>query len=384
MDIAAYLVTAVLVEGRSAREVAAAHGVSKSWVYELLTRYRQGGEAGLAARSRRPKRSPTRIWDRFEDDIVRLRKEFVELGVDAGAETIRVHLARRYPDTPVPSISTIWRVLKAKGFVTPEPHKRPRSSYLRFTAELPNERWQMDVTHLTLADGTEVEILNVIDDHSRLCVASVARPVTRAIDVVTTFHQAAARYGYPASVLSDNGAIFTAEARHGVCVMESELLALGIRFTHSRAYHPQTCGKVERFHQTLKRYLAAHDPADTIPALQAQLDWFADYYNNVRPHRALDRRTPAAAFATRSKARPATTPLTVPPHCRIRQDKVSAGNITLRYRSRLYHVAVGRRHERTRVLILVADRDVRILTLDGQLIRRLTLNPERAYQPLTP
>ena len=213
------------------------------------------------------------------------------------------------------------------------------------------------VTHLTLADGTEVEILNVIDDHSRLCVASVARPVTRAIDVVTTFH-AAARYGYPASVLSDNGAIFTAD-RHGVCVMESELLALGIRFTHSRAYHP-------------------------IPALQAQLDWFADYYNNVRPHRALDRRTPAAAFATRSKARPATTPLTVPPHCRIRQDKVSAGNITLRYRSRLYHVAVGRRHERTRVLILVADRDVRILTHDGQLIRRLTLNPERAYQPLTP
>lgn len=382
--MAAYLVTAVLVEGRSAREVAAAHGVSKTWVYELLARYRQDGEAGLAARSRRPKRSPTRIWDRFEDDIVRLRKEFVELGVDAGAETIRVHLARRYPDTPVPSISTIWRMLKAKGFVTPEPHKRPRSSYQRFNAELPNQRWQMDVTHLTLAEGSEVEILNVIDDHSRLCVASVARPVTKAIDVVTTFHHAAARYGYPASVLSDNGAIFTAEARHGVCIMESELLALGIRFTHSRAYHPQTCGKVERFHQTLKRYLAAHDPANTIPALQAQLDWFADYYNTVRPHRALDRRTPAAAYATRSKARPATTPLTVPPHCRIRQDKVSAGNITLRYRSRLYHVAVGRRHERTRVLILVADRDVRILTLDGQLIRRLTLDPQRAYQPLTP
>ena len=283
MDMAAYLVTAVLVERRSAREVAAAHGVSKSWVYELLARYRQDGEAGLVPRSRRPQRSPTRVWDRFEEEIVRLRKELVELGVDAGAETIRVHLARRHRRSAIPSTSTIWRVLKANGFVTPQPHKRPRSSYVRFNADLPNERWQMDVTHVTLASGAEVEILNIIDDHSRLCVASVARSVTKAIDVVTTFHQAATRYGYPASVLSDNGAIFTAEARHGVCVMESELLALGIRFTHSRAYHPQTCGKVERFHQTLKRYLAARDPAGTIPALQAQLDWFSDYYNTIRP-----------------------------------------------------------------------------------------------------
>lgn len=381
--MAAYLVTAVLVEGRSAREVAAAHGVSKSWVYELLARYRQDGQAGLAPRSRRPHRSPTRVWDRFEEEIVRLRKELVELGVDAGAETIRVHLARRHRRS-VPSTATIWRVVKANGFVAPQPHKRPKSSYVRFTAELPNERWQMDVTHVTLAGGAEVEILNVIDDHSRLCVASVARRVTKAIDVVTTFHQAAARYGYPAAVLSDNGAIFTAEARHGVCVMESELLALGIRFTHSRAYHPQTCGKVERFHQTLKRYLAARDRATTIPELQAQLDWFIDYYNAIRPHRALGRKTPAAAFRARSKARPATTPLATPPHCRIRQDRVSAGNITLRYRSRLYHVAVGRRHERARVLILVAERDVRILTLAGQLIRQLTLDPKRPYQPLSP
>lgn len=135
MDMAAYLVTAVLVEGRSAREVAAAHGVSKSWVYELLARYRQEGDAGLVPPSRRPRRSPTRVWDRFADEIVRLRKELVELGVDAGAETIRVHLTRRHPRTPVPSISTIWRVLKTNGFATPEPHKRPRSSYQRFNAD---------------------------------------------------------------------------------------------------------------------------------------------------------------------------------------------------------------------------------------------------------
>jgi transposase InsO family protein len=110
-------------------------------------------------------------------------------------------------------------VLKARGFVTPEPHKCPKSSYVRFEADLPNERWQMDVTHVVLATGKEVEILNLIDDHSRLCVASVALRIFKAIDVVTTFHEAAGRRGYPASVLSDNGAIFTAAARHGVCVM---------------------------------------------------------------------------------------------------------------------------------------------------------------------
>ena len=266
-----YLVTAVLTEGRSPREVAAAHGVSKTWVYELLARYRAEGAAGLGARSRRPRRSPTKIADRFEDEIVRVRKQLVEAGYDAGAETIRVHLTRRHRGA-VPSVATIWRVLKARGFVTAQPHKRPKSSYIRFCADLPNECWQMDVTHVVLAAGTEVEVLNIIDDHSRLCVASVARRVTKSLDVVTAFHEAAAQHGYPASVLSDNGAIFTAEARHGVCVLESELLALGISFKHSRPYHPQTCGKVERFHQTLKKHLAAHRPARSLPALQGQLD----------------------------------------------------------------------------------------------------------------
>jgi transposase InsO family protein len=240
----------------------------------------------------------------------------------------------------------------------------------------------MDVTHVVLATGVEIEILNIIDDHSRLCVASVARRVTKSLDVVTTFHEAAAHHGYPAGVASDNGAIFTAEARHGVCVMESEPLALGVSFKHSRPYHPQTCGKVERFHQTMKKHLAARRPARSLPALQAQLDDFVEYYNTVRPHRALGRRTPTVAFHTRSKATPANTPLSVVPHCRIRQDKVNAGNVTLRYRSRLYHVAVGRRHEGTRVLILVADRDVRVLNTDGELLRHLTLDPNRPYQPL--
>jgi transposase InsO family protein len=138
----------------------------------------------------------------------------------------------------------------------------------------------MDVTHWPLANGNDVEILNIIDDHSRLCVAAKAFRVVTAHDVVNTFHTAAT-WGYPASVLSDNGAVFTATYRGGIGAMESELCALGIAFKHSRPYHPQTCGKIERFHQTIKKYLAKQHPTATIRTLQTQLDHFVDSYNNT-------------------------------------------------------------------------------------------------------
>ena len=181
-----------------------------------------------------PHHSPTKISDRFEDEIVALRKELETAGLDAGPRPSRSISQRAHRRGQVPSVSTIWRVLSARGFIVAEPHKRPKSSWIRFEADLPNECWQMDITHCCLASGQEVEILNIIDDHSRLCVGARVLPIYKAIDVVATFHQAAGQWGYPASVLSDNGAIFTAASRHGVCVMESELLDLGIEFKHSR------------------------------------------------------------------------------------------------------------------------------------------------------
>ena len=247
---------------------------------------------------------------------------------------------------------------------------------------MPNERWQADVTHWALANGSHVEVLNLIDDHSRLLVASHARTTTKAADVVATFHQAAAAHGLPASVLADNGAIFTAVPRGGRCAIELELARLGIAYRHSRAYHPQTCGKVERFHQTLKRWLTKQPKAPTVEGLQAQLDAFAGYYNHHRPHRALGRRTPAAAFAARPKATPASPGCAVPGHYRVRRDKVDrTGVITLRHDSRLHHIGLGRRHAGVRVLVLVADLDVRVLAEDGRLLRALTLDPTRDYQP---
>jgi transposase InsO family protein len=384
MDLAGYVINTVLVEGKRVKEVAAAHGVSRSWLYELIARYREQGEEGLKAQSKRPRSSPTRISAALEDEIVALRKSLAEEGLDAGAHTIHYHLQRRHrrKRKEVPSVATIWRVLSRRGFVVPQPHKRPKSSWRRFQAELPNECWQADTTHWALADGRDVEILNVVDDHSRLLVASRAFLTAKAADVVETFHQGVSAYGLPAALLTDNGAIFTAESRKGTCAIELELIALGVDYKHSRPYHPQTCGKVERFHQTQKKWLAKQPKAATVAQLQAQLNRFRIYYNTVRPHRALKRHTPAEAFAARTKATPRRRGISIPTQYRVRRDKIDkTGTVTLRYHSRLFHIGVGRAHAGTAVLLLVAGRDVRVITEDGELLRELTIDPTKDYQP---
>jgi hypothetical protein len=222
----------------------------------------------------------------------------------------------------------------------------------------------------------------VLDDHSRLLVASRAFATAKAADVVETFHLGVSELGLAASMLTDNGAIFTAESRNGACAIELELLALGVDYKHSRPYHPQTCGKVERLHQTLKKWLAKQRRARSVAQLQTQLDRFRDYYNTVRPHRPLNQRTPAQAFAARTKATPRRPRITVPAEHRVRRDRVdSGGNVTLRYQSKLRHLGVGRRYAATRVMLLVADRDVRVINEDGELLAEFTINPTKDYQP---
>jgi transposase InsO family protein len=379
MDLARYVVEAVALEGRSYRDVARAHGVSKSWVAKVVGRFRAGGYQAIEPRSRAPKRIPHRTTPEVEDEIVALRKNLSDQGLDAGAQTIHYHLSRR--QEAVPSVSTIWRVLRRRGFVTPQPHKRPRSSWRRFEASLPNECWQSDVTHWRLASGEEVEVVNFIDDHSRLVVASRAFRITTAADVVQTFRAAGRSWGFPASVLTDNGCVYTTWHRGGANAMQAELLARGIVLRHSRPYHPQTCGKVERFHQTLKAYLAKQPAPSTIPVLQAQIDRFAAYYNHVRPHRARGRMTPLAAFDARDKARPIGPRVKVGQGVRVRRDRVDRdGKFTLRHRGRLHHIGIGRARRNTPVIMLIAGLDIRVLSEDGELIRHLILDPTRDYQ----
>ena len=382
MSMARVVIMAVVVEGRAKSEVARDYGVSRQWVQTLVARYRVEGEAAFEPRSRRPHGNPRRTPGAVEDAIVALRKQLAEAGLDAGAETIAWHLREQAGSAP--SVATIWRVLSRRGFVTPQPHKRPRSSWRRFVAELPNELWQADITHWQLADRREVEILNILDDHSRLLTGSTARAVFKAADVVSDALTAITRHGRPERLLTDNGAVFTGHYRgHGWVALEREAAALGIALTHSKPYHPQTCGKVERFHQTLKKWLARQDPAPTITALQAQLDAFADYYNHHRPHRGIARRTPAAAWAARPRAIPARQGIQISEHFRVRKDRIdSNGKLTLRHNSRLHHIGIGRDHAGTRVLMLIRDLDIRIITEDtGELLRELELDPNRDYQP---
>ncbi|MGH2778675.1 MAG: DDE-type integrase/transposase/recombinase [Actinomycetota bacterium] len=238
MELARYLVDAVVLEGRSCREVARAHGVSKSWVAQLVARFKQGGYEAVAPRSKAARRVANKCSAQLEDRIVRLRKELTDQGFDAGAQTIHYHLSLTDPSPP--SSSTIWRVLKRRGFIQAQPHKRPTSSYVRFEASLPNEMWQSDVTMFSLKDGTVLEICNFLDDFSRVCVASKVHGVTTAPDVVATLYEAGRAWGLPASLLSDNGCIYTSAYRGGYSAMESELFHLGIDYKHSRPYHPQT------------------------------------------------------------------------------------------------------------------------------------------------
>jgi transposase InsO family protein len=378
MDLAKYCVNAVLVEGRSMREVGAATGRSKSWVHRHVDLYRTGGESALVPLKRGPKVPPNLTSAELEGEIVAWRKRLADDGLDAGARTIHWHMTQR--GGKVPALSTIHRVLCRRGFVTPQPQKRPRTSWIRFESNLPNETWQSDMTHWHLGDDEQVEIINFVDDYSRAALSSVAVPVATAPEVVRVFYETAAFYGLPASVLSDNGAIYTTAYRGSHSGMEIELATLGITFKHGKPYHPQTQGKVERFHLTLKKWLAKKPAVATLAELQAQIDRFVHIYNEERPHTARGC-PPMQAWRALDKA---TTKIDGQPllaHTKVRRDKVDkTGCFTLRYRSKLHHVAVGRAHKGKRVLILVADLDIRVIDEDGVTLRHLELDPSVDYQ----
>ena len=272
MSKARLIITAVIVEGRSQAEVARAYGVSKGWVSKLVARYRSEGEAAFEPRSRRPGRSPNQTPTEIVDLIVELRGQLSSQGLDAGADTIAWHLQHHHQIRVSPA--TVWRYLKAHGLIEPQPKKRPKSSYVRFEAAMPNEMWQADFTHWPLADGSDTEILTFLDDHSRYALSVTVHPRVTGPAVLAEFRAAISRYGPPASTLTDNGMVFTtrlAGGRGGRNSFETELARLGINQKNTDPDHPSTVGKVERFQQTLKQWLRNQPPATTLNDLQALL-----------------------------------------------------------------------------------------------------------------
>ncbi len=361
----------------SVTAAATAHGVSRGHLHRLLRRYRDGGLEAIEPASRRPLTSPGRIPDDVRSRILALRTELTARGLDAGPVTIAWHLGRE--GQRVPSTSTIRRILHAAGLVVPEPRKRPRSSWHRFEASLPNELWQSDFTHWRLADGTEVEIIDWLDDHSRYLLGLTACARVDGDDVVATFLAAGEAHGWPAATLTDNAAVYTSRFTGGRNGFEYLLTYLGVRQKNGSPGHPQTQGKVERFHQTLKRWLARQPVARTLEELQAQLDRFRLAYNEHRPHRATGRITPAEAYAARPRAHPAGRG--APGHFRLRYDTTDKkGSITLRRAGRLHHLRIGAVHAGRRVLAIVDEQEVTVVALDtGEVLSAHLIEPDRGY-----
>ncbi len=382
MSKARLVITAVIIEGRSQSEVSREYGVSQSWISRLVARYRAEGEAAFEPRSRRPHTSPARLAQSSIDLIIELREKLSGKGLDNGPHTIAWHLQHHHG--VIVSAATISRHLYAAGLVVPAPAKRPKASYVRFAAHLPNERWQADFTHWWLADRTHVEILCWIDDHSRYALHVTAhRRVTGPV-VLTSFRKAVQLHDIPFSTLTDNGMVFTTRlsgGKGGRNGFEQELHRQAVVQINSTPNHPTTCGKVERFHQTLKKHLIALPRAATLTELQSQIDAFVEEYNHHRPHCSLPHRaTPATAYTARPKARPGER---LDAHHRVRTDRIDdSGTVTLRVAGRLHHISIGRAHARTHILMLIQDLNIRIINAaTGELLRHLTLDPTRDYQP---
>jgi len=263
--------------------------------------------------------------------------------------------------------------------VTPQPKKKPKAYIQRFVALQPNETWQSDFTHWQLADGTDVEILNWLDDHSRLLLYCRAMTPVKGTDVVRSFQECINEYGAPTSTLTDNGVVYTARFVGGRNAFEYLLQRLGIKQKNGHPGHPQTQGKIERFHQTLKRWLKKQPPARTIAELQMQLDNFRQIYNHQRPHKSLHLNTPAFAYGATVKATPPST--TLAGHFRVRFDRVDiSGKISLRRAGKMHHLGVGEAHARKAVTILVDEMEVMVIDQgSGEIISKHTIDPEKKY-----
>ncbi len=353
-------------------------GVSRKTFYKWVARATADGLAGLEERSRRPLGSPAATPGDVEDEIVRLRKDLADVGADNGAMSIQSRLADdELFAQRVPSVATIHRILVRRGQITPAPRKRPKSSYRRFEAPAPNEMWQIDAMDWVTAAGL-VRVFNIIDDHSRLAICSLAVLTAGTHEAWEAFGLGAARWGLPACVLSDNGLCFSGRLRGFEVYFEAALRDAGIRPITGRAYHPQTTGKVERFQQTLKRWLRRQPLAADLAELQTRLDTFCDFYNFARPHQGIGRVTPAARFAANPPAKPAPGPLEHPrwPAKTYRSTVSSSGVV---HASR-FEIHVGVKWENQPALVSITGTTANVF-IDRQLVRTLTLDLDRDYQP---
>src|SRR5438093_3895778 len=269
-------VLAVVQDGWKVTEVAARLGVSRQSVHAWIARYERGGLAALADRSHRPSACPHQIPAKVEAAICELRREHPGWG----PRRIRHQLAKRGVE-PVPGRSSIYRCLRRHGLIELRRRRKRRNEFRRWERDRPMQLWQMDVMGgVELDDGTELKVVTGVDDHSRFCVAAglVARATSKAVCEVLA--ASLARYGTPDEILTDNGKCFTGRfGPHPVEVLFDRICREnGIAHRHTGVRSPTTTGKIERFHQSLRKEFLADRTFPSLEAAQAELDrWVQDY-----------------------------------------------------------------------------------------------------------
>jgi putative transposase len=374
------LMDATLAAGVKITNVAGwcrANGVDRRTFYRH--RQRIEAEGGWRPRSRRPVTSPGATPPGVAARIVRLRADLAPgNGADAIVAALRETAAAdgwAARGWRVPHRSTVNKVLKREGLVTAQPKKRPRSSYRRFAWARPRDCYQIDGTEVKLAGGQPAVIFDVLDDCTRLLAACLAADAETAAAAAAAITAAAAGYGPPGIVLCDNGAAFSGWPVRGQGAFARAVTALGARLIHSSPYHPQTCGKFERHHQTLKKWLAARPAPATLPGLQALLDDYQDWYNTRRHHTAVGT-TPRRAWDTApARGGPGHLP---------RQDDATVHKLTIgadghvKLGSLTIHIATSQAGQ---PVTAIRDHDrVTIYDTAGQPIGQLKLDHSKRYQ----
>lgn len=381
-ELAALVARRAAGEKFDVRAACAQVGVEPKTFYKYLTRFKVEGVEGFYPRSRRPVSSPKRLSAVVEDVIVRARKELDEQGWDAGAEQIAFwiadHPAHWPPGAVIPSRASINRVLQRRGQVVAVPQRRPRKSRHRFEAAQPNSMWQMDGFQVSLADGRVVVILQIIDDCSRLDLALRAVASENSQDVWAAFVHASQLHGLPAQFLTDNGGAFSGRRRGWISRLEENLHALGVHAITSSVGHPQTCGKNERAHSTVLKWLAKQPAPETLEHLQTLLDTYQHHYNHRRRKTHLSGMTPAERYALGPLDGPGNTPTPWP--ATITTATVStSGCISIDK----HLLGIGRRWKGTHVTVIRRHREIAVFATNI-LIAQFTLTGRRGYQAKNP
>jgi len=296
-------------EGANVSQLCKRYGISRKVFYKWLKRYKQRGEAGLIDLDRRPKVSPRQIDIAVEERVIELRK----LNPEWGARKLRI-LLEREQIAPLPSTSTIGVVLHRNGLIKPEKSLQ-HAPLQRFEYEQPNELWQMDFKgHFKLLDNATCYPLTITDDHSRFNLCLSACVNQQSLTVKEMLINVFRKYGMPDMILTDNGSPWgiagnaATDGEVTLSALEIWLLKLSIKVIHGRAYHPQTQGKEERFHRTLKTELLQYEQFRNINHCQSRFDKWRDKYNLERPHQAIGLKTPAQLYKHSLRSFPETLP----------------------------------------------------------------------------